>query len=54
MTDETIPDNTNPPPPPRLPRRFWIMIDFGLMTIEAAKAEWAKCEADGEAFDPLG
>lgn len=39
---------------PRLPARFWTAIDFGLMTIEQAVAEWSKQQAQGAEFDALG
>jgi len=54
--DETTQQDTPvpPSPPPCLPLRFWIAVDNGLMTLDAAKAEWARLQAAGEMFDPLG
>ena len=35
----------------RLPSRFWVMIDAGLMTYEEAVAEWRLQQAAGVPFD---
>lgn len=37
----------------KLPLRFWVMIDHGLLTREQAEAEWAKQQAAGVEFEPL-
>ncbi len=48
MTDErkpaTVPEHLNPI---QLPRRFWVMVDSGLMTLEQAQEEWRRQQAEG-------
>lgn len=41
------------PPQPRLPARFWTLIDFGIITLEEAQAEWVKQQAAGAQFDDI-
>lgn len=41
------------PQPAKLPLRFWVMIDRGLLTRAQAEAEWAKQQAGGVEFDAL-
>lgn len=62
MTIEINPDQTvetgvptaEAPVPPKLPLRFWIAVDTGLMTQEQALVAWTVAKAAGEKFDPLG
>ena len=37
--------------PPRLPLRFWILIEAAVITIDQAVAEWRRQEAAGVPFD---
>lgn len=41
-------------PPPKMPLRFWIAVDTGLMSLEQAMAAWTVAKASGEKFDALG
>jgi hypothetical protein len=46
-----VPEHLNPE---QMPARFWTAIDFGLMTLEKARAEWATQQAAGVKFDAVG
>ncbi len=39
--------------PVKMPLRFWVMVDHGLLTREQAEAEWAKQQAAGVEFETL-
>lgn len=58
INDRTINIETGVPaeasPPPKMPLRFWIAVDTGLMSLDAAMAAWAVAKAAGEKFDALG
>lgn len=41
-------------PPPKMPLRFWIAVDTGLMSLDQAMAAWAVAKASGENFNVLG
>ena len=46
-------ENQQPQTPPKLPLRYWIMIDNGLMTQADAVAKWEKEVANGAVYDPI-
>jgi len=46
-----VPEHLNPE---QMPARFWSLVDFGILSLEAAKAEWARQQAAGVKFDALG
>lgn len=39
--------------PIRLPARFWVLIDRGMMTRDQAEIEWAKQQAEGAEPDEI-
>jgi hypothetical protein len=49
--DQAVPENLNPV---QLPGRYWSLIDFGVLSLDEAKAAWAEEEKQGVPFDPLG
>jgi hypothetical protein len=50
-TPPGVPEHLNPE---QMPARFWTAIDFGLMTLEQARSEWATQRDAGAKFDALG
>ncbi|HXC78077.1 MAG TPA: hypothetical protein VNU19_13605 [Candidatus Acidoferrum sp.] len=43
-TPAGVPEHLNPV---QLPGRFWSLIDAGLLSLEAAQAEWGRQRAEG-------